>query len=288
MRDWLKATPAPRGQQQARHLGSLQVVGNAVVGVRAGDKGNRAVESGLRPIRVSTSTPPTQHDAVVVGGGMAGLEAAVELRRLGLDIVVVDGATEGSPPTRWRSTRPPHYPPMATQHLRLGGRSLAWHGVVLRIEDWALREWPPALVAALDRDWYPSIEADLEAWMGCSLNRPRDLDDELGSRLRELTDVEWSLVPRAVRPAPGGWRAAVRLLVSTGLRDESRGLQSSSGDQDSRRGQDVRVPLETYAADHPAFKHHLDRGAVHHGCGLVGRRGPPLEGAVTVNTETAA
>lgn len=150
----------------------------------------------------------TDHqDILVVGGGMAGLEAAAELRSLGVGTLVIDGTAPGAGRSGWRSATPPHYPAMATQHLRLGGRSLAWHGVVLRIEEWALADWPAVVADSLRSDWYPAIERDLEAWRGEPLGRGLDADDELASALGSLTGRSWAAVPRAVRPGPDGPRA---------------------------------------------------------------------------------
>lgn len=142
-------------------------------------------------------------DVVVVGGGLAGLEAALALRACGVpDVAVVDGAAS-SRVARWRSTTPPHYPDAAPQHRRLGGRSLAWHGVTVRLEDWALADWPVSVATALtdgaDGGLYAETEADLTAWAGWPLDAPRERDAALLARLRELTGAGWAPVPRAVR-----------------------------------------------------------------------------------------
>lgn len=137
-------------------------------------------------------------DVVVVGAGMAGLEAALALHAAGAHrVVVVDGSTGGTAP-RWRSTTPPHYPD-AGAHLGVGGRSLAWHGVVLRLEPWALADWPRTVAAELWNEWYGAVERDLEAWAGRRLREAPSADVDLAARLGVLTGTTWDVVPRASR-----------------------------------------------------------------------------------------
>lgn len=137
---------------------------------------------------------------------MAGLEAAAGVAAGGGRVLVVDGQGESIRP-RWHSTHPPHYADRR-RHLGLGGRSLAWHGVTIRLEDWALDEWPAPIAGALRDEWYPSVEHDLAGWAGCPLDTPREADTELRNRLVARTGIEqWQLVPRAVRREAGRWRA---------------------------------------------------------------------------------
>lgn len=137
-------------------------------------------------------------DVIVVGAGMAGLEAALAIRATGTHRVVVINGSVQSATTRWRTTTPPHYPDHGA-HLRLGGRSLAWHGVVLPIEPWALDDWPAAVALELRNEWYEAVESDLEAWAGAPLHLPREADAALRERLTELTSISWQLVPCALR-----------------------------------------------------------------------------------------
>lgn len=137
-------------------------------------------------------------DVVVVGAGMAGLEAAVALEARGAQrIVVVDGSTGRATP-RWRCTTRPHYPD-ARAHLGVGGRSLAWHGVVLRLEPWALTDWPRAVADELQDQWYGAVERDLEVWAGRRLDEVPAADVDLAARLGVLTGTTWDVVPRASR-----------------------------------------------------------------------------------------
>lgn len=144
-------------------------------------------------------------DVVVVGAGMAGLEAALELRAAGVGrVVVVDGST-GSLPAPRLSTGGAL--PVSATHRGLGGRSRAWHGVTIRLEDWALDEWPASVSAALRERWYDVVERDLHAWAGAPLGAARERDDELRRQLTGSTEVQWQLVPRAVRQDGDDWRA---------------------------------------------------------------------------------
>lgn len=144
-------------------------------------------------------------DVVVVGAGMAGLEAALELHAAGVQrVVLVDGST-GAVPSPWLSRG--GRLSASELHRGPGGRSLAWLGVSIRLEEWALDEWPASVAAGLRDEWYEAVERDLEAWAGGPLGLPRERDGELRARLTELTGVRWQLVPRAVRPEGDGRRA---------------------------------------------------------------------------------
>ncbi|MCS4592680.1 hypothetical protein KTJ89_06740 [Brevibacterium sediminis] len=130
---------------------------------------------------------------IIVGGGFAGLELAKSLSWLGVsDVIVLEkGSSNGrnlhnnvtmndteaaniwlnyktDPAYRqsWNSGHPPHYDYGSGERSLLGGRSLYWSGVVLPIERWALRDWPPALVAELcgnqrDGGLYGEIQSEL-------------------------------------------------------------------------------------------------------------------------------
>lgn len=144
-------------------------------------------------------------DVVVVGAGMAGLEAALALRSAGAGaLVVVDGSVGGVPPPRLSSGG---RLPDLRMHRRAGGRSLAWHGVTIRLEPWALDAWPTSVARALRTEWYDAVEGDLEDWADAPLGLAREHDRELGDRLTGLTGASWQVVPRAVRADADGWRA---------------------------------------------------------------------------------
>lgn len=156
-------------------------------------------------------------DVVVVGAGMSGLECAVAIVAGGVDdVLVVDAggdrhtqlAGSASP---WHTTAPPHYQRQESSPA-VGGRSLRWHGVVLRLEDWALadRAWPETVRAALcdgvntGAALYEEVERDLAGWAGDSLTS----DDGTAARLLVPVLGEARAVPLAVRRGPDdGWLA---------------------------------------------------------------------------------
>lgn len=151
-------------------------------------------------------------DVVVIGAGLSGLECAGELVRAGArDVVVVDAAGgDARGAASWRSTRPPHYE-RVTQPDRVGGRSLRWHGVVVRLEDWALEDpsWPRSVRAALrdgDDSLYEEVERDLTEWAGGSL-----LDETQDGRLPDVVSAALGTtggaVPKAARRDAGGVHA---------------------------------------------------------------------------------
>lgn len=141
-------------------------------------------------------------DVVVVGAGLSGLECASELVRGGVTgvLVVETGGPGGPLPASqspgWDTTAPPHYR-WGTGWPAVGGRSLRWHGVVLRLEDWALADpaWPPLARSALcdpttgGPSLYERLERDLAVWAGHSLT-----DDPGGGGLAGLL--------RSARPVP--------------------------------------------------------------------------------------
>lgn len=159
-------------------------------------------------------------DIVIVGGGMAGLELASALARRdvrGVAVVETGDSTDASAATRPSSAAPPHYAAPA-RRARLGGRSLDWHGVVLRIEDDARRDpaWPPDVIAALDGRFYTEVEADLARWAARRLDEPRtDADTTMVGLLSQWASAPAHPVPLAVRRdgqpegagAPSSWRA---------------------------------------------------------------------------------
>lgn len=175
---------------------------------------------------------PKGADIVIVGGGMSGLELAVELARAGAgDVAVLEAGPDsgghvnavndpdlalrmwlepGLDPHLWRpwtSGSAPHFETMAGLRRRVGGRSLYWHGVVLPLDSWALAEpwWPAGIINDLTESWdsgpslYERVLSDIEVWRdGPAL--PESGLDVAGRRLRT--------VPQAIRQLPGGRFAA--------------------------------------------------------------------------------
>jgi len=151
------------------------------------------------------------HEVLVIGGGLSGLEVAASLRAGGVaDIAILEsGPWTGG--LRWRSTLGPHYPDMGSASPPLGGRSLRWHGVCLRLEAWALSggAWPQSVAEDLTSEAalpgsYADIEDDLERWAG------RTLPGAGGDGQRAFLALVTALgagaaeaVPRAVRRKEG-------------------------------------------------------------------------------------
>ena len=82
----------------------------------------------------------------------------------------------------------------------LGGRSLCWHGVVLRIDDHALKKWPDSLKNELIKKegLYDVIESELTEWKGGKLDQPNNQSEEhfLEGFAR---DNEWKIVPQVAK-----------------------------------------------------------------------------------------
>ncbi len=176
----------------------------------------------------------TSYETVIVGAGLSGLAVATDLARLGAGgvAVVEAGGIGAAPPggthadTRagadvarllagvdadadlprwcpWTSAAAPHYAEPTGLRRRVGGRSLCWHGVVLRLAPWECDEatpWPRAVTRELfgadGGGLYASVEQDLADWVGGPLDRART---ETEGHLRE-----WAagLGYGAVRHAP--------------------------------------------------------------------------------------
>lgn len=151
---------------------------------------------------------------VVVGAGLAGLETACGLRAAGADVLVLAGGRT-APPGRWSSVLPGHYRDAPVNRRGVGGRSLYWHGVVLRLEDWALCDpvWPSQVVADLAgapgrAGLYELVESQLTAWAGAPLDAARgDADAALATLLTGVVAGRVLNVPRAVRETTAGWSA---------------------------------------------------------------------------------
>lgn len=126
-------------------------------------------------------------------------------------VAVVESGPRHIGAARWGTALPPHYPDAATAGASLGGRSLRWHGVCLRLEPWALADpkWPAAVVADLTAGGcrpgsYGEVEADLERWAGRPLaGAGDDGHPDFLQFLGALGIGTAEAVPRAVRPPAG-------------------------------------------------------------------------------------
>lgn len=105
----------------------------------------------------------------------------------------------------WVSDQSPHYGPDTGLRRRLGGRSLYWTGVALRLESWALDDWPAAVRADLELSWdggpslYDRVEADLSRWADAS---------QATAVTGDVAGVRFSALHQAIRTvADGRWSA---------------------------------------------------------------------------------
>jgi hypothetical protein len=181
---------------------------------------------------------------LVMGCGMSGAAVAGELRRRGVPVLISDlgpaaatahvAAAEATrswvdpdhdPHFRpWqRDATATHYGSRAGSRLRVGGRSLYWRGIVLRLEDYALADWPRELQHALQDgdpeapDSYAGVERRLAAWAGRHLATARNTSEiSWLRRLRKLGLDEATPTPRAVRPLDGGFWTAYSPLQEIG------------------------------------------------------------------------
>lgn len=184
-------------------------------------------------------------DVVVVGSGLCGLTVANELAAAGVRDVLV---LESGPPNgtlapqsarghaalpAWTTNNPPHYgppgserpdsPPSASQARGVGGRSLHWHGVILRIEDYALDDpcWPETTRTRLTGDagnagLYEQVEDELARWRVATPEsrtaaaRQEEGDGAFAEMLAAATGLPARSVPQAVRYSsiPGAPRRA--------------------------------------------------------------------------------
>lgn len=142
---------------------------------------------------------PKTIDIVIIGGGLNGLQLASDLYSLGeRNVLVIEAGDhvesrhvfyeygaekatkiwldpEHNDPSMWvpwMSETPPHYSSWGGLRRKLGGRSLYWHGVCIRLEPWALNEswWPDEIVNDLTRSWkggpplYDLLETEIDLW----------------------------------------------------------------------------------------------------------------------------
>jgi choline dehydrogenase-like flavoprotein len=118
----------------------------------------------------------------------------------------------------WRSDSASHYGPETGLRRRLGGRSLYWTGVLVRVEPWALADWPRSVRDDLERSWrggpslYDRTEAKLAAWVG----------DVEASGVGSVAGHRFTQPFCAIRPLPDGrWTAYTPLreaLADPGIR----------------------------------------------------------------------
>lgn len=182
---------------------------------------------------------------VVIGAGLTGLVTAQRLSAAGVDVLLVEGGgpspllheAEGAPIVgRWRnwtSRRPYAFLDGSGIKPRLGGRSLCWHGVLLRVDETVLgdQRWPRTVTHDLLSEWdrgpalYDAVEAHLESWSGKGL---RDWWLDHSGRclplLSERLEVDLRMVNKAVqfrgRDTSGNlmWRAYSPLFEAGGPR----------------------------------------------------------------------
>ncbi|MEO3755831.1 GMC oxidoreductase [Streptomyces sp. B6B3] len=195
-----------------------------------------------------THDPTTGPRVIVLGGGMSGLATAQRLAAHGVGEIVVAEAGErslddhinavmseeeienrwrvpGEDPVLWRpwsSTLPPHYDGATGLRRQLGGRSLYWHGVVLRMDPWALADsaaWPDVLGA--DQRLYQEVERELTTWCGQPLQAPRsDTEESFLDWFRTAGHAEVERTPLAAQrfetDAGPRWRAFSPLYAGWG------------------------------------------------------------------------
>lgn len=154
---------------------------------------------------------------VVIGAGLAGLTVAAGLLQEGVHVEIVEaGADEDLEHEgwsrrklgRWRpwnSATPPHFQIGSGLKRRVGGRSLSWHGIVLPIEEWALRDWPESIRGALCEPYdgsaslYDITTTMLVRWAGAPLTAWCSDGVAIADRVARCGDLETRVVPRAIR-----------------------------------------------------------------------------------------
>jgi choline dehydrogenase-like flavoprotein len=183
---------------------------------------------------------PAYAPVTVIGSGMSGCAVAGELARASVPAVVIEAgpnlgrdhvaASPDSLPLLSASSDPSflahaptragagHYGSRAGLRRRVGGRSLYWRGISLRIEKPALAAWPESIRNVLEgagaAGLYEEVENTLEAWAGQALDVARSRREAaLLERVRCVGFDEAVVTPRAVRvQANGCWSAYTPLL----------------------------------------------------------------------------
>lgn len=166
-------------------------------------------------------------DTIVVGSGMTGAAVGAELARAGVDHLVLEAGpdlgrahigahldtTHLDDPARDPSFAPfairgDIYGPASGLRRRVGGRSLYWRGICLRIESRALASWPAHLAALLARR-YDEVETELSAWAcrPCLAHARSDTERRVADRILNL-GYNATPTPRAIRVLGSGRWAA--------------------------------------------------------------------------------
>jgi FAD dependent oxidoreductase/GMC oxidoreductase len=171
-------------------------------------------------------------EVAVIGSGMSGAAVALELIRRGVQCVLLEGGPDAglahvgasAQTASWADPASDPwfspffersdetvYPVTAGYRSRVGGRSLYWRGICLRIEPQALTEWPPEVCDLLqgDRGLYSQTEEALARWTGReTLWTARTRTElELTAQLR-AAGLEAAPTPRAIRVLAGDrWEA---------------------------------------------------------------------------------
>jgi choline dehydrogenase-like flavoprotein len=185
---------------------------------------------------------------LIIGGGLSGLVVAQQLAACSSAHVIVAEAGHQHardhlnarfsvaettdprlPPVPdqarrrpWHSALPPHYAGPTGLRQQLGGRSLCWHGVVLRMDPWVLASessWPRPLATG---DLYESTERDLRAWAGHRLDSVRSPTEEAFlSWARTVVASHAAAAPLAVQrfetESGPRWRAYSPLYAASGI-----------------------------------------------------------------------
>lgn len=181
-------------------------------------------------------------EIIVVGSGLSGLTVANDLVASGVrDVVVVEsGPPEGvrrSSPMNvgtacpaWSASTPPHYQWVRAEIQQgaarsptgrgVGGRSLHWHGVLLRIEDYAIDDpcWPERTRARLQgheqrAGLYEQVEDELAHWRAATPeSRAAAVKQEVADAA--FVDLLAAATGSSARPVP----QAVRYSASGGPR----------------------------------------------------------------------
>lgn len=178
-------------------------------------------------------------EIIIVGSGLSGLTVANELMAFGVrDIMVVEsgppeGVRQSSPRNvgtacpAWSARTPPHYEWCRAEIQQgaaqsptgrgVGGRSLHWHGVLLRIEDYAIDDpcWPARTRARLQgmgegSGLYDQIEDEIAQWRAATPQsraaavKQDAADAAFGELLTAATGSSARPVPQAVRYSASG------------------------------------------------------------------------------------
>ncbi len=199
---------------------------------------------------------------VIVGSGLSGSAVAAELLRHNVAVAMIDAGPGGAQhhfaahpktaamiepdadpqfrPYR-RESSALHYGRWAGIRSRVGGRSLYWRGIVLRLELYGLASWPADLRAALlhgnagNDGLYVEVERRLEAWVGAPFDAVRNAkESRLLERVQSLGFASARPTPRAVRLLPDGcWSAYSQLtqIPAAVIKERHRlvGLALNSG-----------------------------------------------------------